>query len=102
MLQQKHTTNKKKNRSCFPGFAMWFKNLQIYRLPAPWAMTSEQLEARLAPQIFAPCSSLEMQTQGWISPRDLGVDRSGHRLAGSRCCERFKSRRSVEAADQGD
>jgi len=52
---------------------MWFKNLQIYRLPAPWAMTSEQLEARLAPQIFAPCSSLEMQTQGWISPRDNGM-----------------------------
>ncbi|MDB5759552.1 MAG: hypothetical protein JWM30_2841, partial [Burkholderia sp.] len=21
---------------------MWFKNLQIYRLPAPWAMTPEQ------------------------------------------------------------
>jgi recombination associated protein RdgC len=52
---------------------MWFKNLQIYRLPAPWAMTSEQLEACLAPQAFAPCTSLDMQSQGWVSPRDNGM-----------------------------
>ncbi len=52
---------------------MWFKNLQIYRLPAPWAMTSEQLEACLVPQTFAPCSSLDMQSQGWVSPRDNGM-----------------------------
>lgn len=52
---------------------MWFKNLQIYRLPAPWAMTAEQLEAKLAPQAFAPCTSLEMQSQGWVSPRDNGM-----------------------------
>lgn len=52
---------------------MWFKNLQIYRLPAPWAVTAEQLEARLAPQSFAPCTSLDMQSQGWVSPRDNGM-----------------------------
>ncbi|MBK4737055.1 recombination-associated protein RdgC [Noviherbaspirillum pedocola] len=51
---------------------MWFKNLQIYRLPAPWAMTSEQLEEALAPQAFTPCTSLELQRQGWLSPRDNG------------------------------
>lgn len=59
--------------SPFLVIAMWFKNLQIYRLPAPWSMTSEQLEAALAPQTFAPCSSLDMQSQGWISPRDNGM-----------------------------
>ena len=52
---------------------MWFKNLQIYRLTAPWTMTSEQLEASLAPQAFAACGSLDMQTQGWVSPRDNGM-----------------------------
>lgn len=52
---------------------MWFKNLQIYRLTAPWTLSSEQLEAALAPQTFAPCSSLDMQTQGWVSPRDNGM-----------------------------
>jgi recombination associated protein RdgC len=52
---------------------MWFKNLQIYRLSAPWAMTPEQMEACLAPQAFAPCTSLDMQSQGWVSPRDNGM-----------------------------
>lgn len=52
---------------------MWFKNLQIYRLPAPWAVTADQLEAALAPHAFAGGSSLEMQTQGWASPRDNGM-----------------------------
>jgi len=48
---------------------MWFKNLQIYRLTAPWTMTSEQLEASLAPQAFSACGNLDMQTQGWVPPR---------------------------------
>lgn len=49
---------------------MWFKNLQIYRLPAPWSVTLDELQQALAPQAFAPGSSLEMQSQGWVSPRD--------------------------------
>nr|WP_198982424.1 recombination-associated protein RdgC [Herbaspirillum sp. ASV7] len=49
---------------------MWFKNLQIYRLPAPWAINADELASQLAPQAFAACSSLEMQSQGWVSPRN--------------------------------
>lgn len=26
---------------------MWFRNLQIYRLPTPWAMTAEQLRDQI-------------------------------------------------------
>lgn len=52
---------------------MWFKNLQVYRLSAPWALTSEQFEEALAPHAFAPLNSLEMQSQGWVSPRDNGM-----------------------------
>jgi len=52
---------------------MWFKNLQIYRLPAPWAFTPEQLEAALAPQGFVPASSNELLRQGWDSPRGNGT-----------------------------
>jgi recombination associated protein RdgC len=52
---------------------MWFKNLQIYRITAPLGMTTEQLEEALAKQAFAACSTLDMQTQGWISPRDNGM-----------------------------
>jgi recombination associated protein RdgC len=47
---------------------MWFKNLQVYRLPAPWSISAEQLENDITPQAFTPCSSLELQTQGWVSP----------------------------------
>jgi recombination associated protein RdgC len=52
---------------------MWFKNLQIYRLPAPWAMTATQLESSLAPQAFAPCQTGDMQSTGWASPRNNGM-----------------------------
>lgn len=48
---------------------MWFKNLQIYRVPAPWAMTAEQLADFLTPKAFTPCTSIELQSQGWIPPR---------------------------------
>jgi len=48
---------------------MWFKNLQLYRLPAPWAISTEQLEAYLAPYAFGPGTSMDMQNQGWDSPR---------------------------------
>ena len=37
------------------------------------AITPEQLETFLAPQAFAPCSSLEMLSQGWVSPRNNGM-----------------------------
>lgn len=51
---------------------MWFKNLQIYRLPAPWAYTPEQLETALASQAFTPASSNELLRQGWDKPRPNG------------------------------
>ena len=52
---------------------MWFKNLQIYRLPAPWAMSQEQLEEALSPQTFSDASGMDMQNQGWCSPRENGM-----------------------------
>jgi len=48
---------------------MFFKNLQIYRLPAPWAMTAEALGIALASQAFTPASSSELVRQGWEAPR---------------------------------
>jgi DNA recombination-dependent growth factor C len=51
---------------------MWFKNLQIYRLPAPWAKTAEALAQALAPHEFTPCTSADMLQQGWIAPRPAG------------------------------
>ena len=51
---------------------MFFKNLQIYRLPAPWAMTATALEQALAPQQFTPATSMDLVRQGWASPRGAG------------------------------
>lgn len=52
---------------------MWFKNLQIYRLPTPWTVSAEQLEAQLTPQAFVACTSIDLQSQGWVSPRNNGM-----------------------------
>ena len=51
---------------------MWFKNLQIYRLPAPWQFDINQLNTQLATQAFESCSNSEMQSQGWVTPREQG------------------------------
>jgi len=50
-----------------------FKNLQVYRLPAPWAVTADQLAAALAPHAFTPASSNELLRQGWEPPREGGA-----------------------------
>jgi len=49
-----------------------FKNLQLYRLPAPWPMTAATLEQAITPQAFTPASSNELSRQGWVAPRDGG------------------------------
>lgn len=51
---------------------MWFKNLQVYRFPAPWKISASRLEEQLGRQVFRATSGYEMQTQGWASPRDDG------------------------------
>lgn len=51
---------------------MWFRNLQVYRFPAPWDINASSLEEQLGRQAFRAASGFEMQTQGWASPRDDG------------------------------
>lgn len=51
---------------------MWFRNLQIYRLPSPWLITAEQLREQLARGVFYPCPGHEPQTCGWSAPRNDG------------------------------
>lgn len=49
---------------------MWFKNLQVFRLTAPWKITAEELHTQLSRIAFSQCASNEMQSQGWASPRN--------------------------------
>lgn len=47
---------------------MWFKNLQIYRLPANWESTAAALEEKLAERPLQPCTGLNLQSRGWVAP----------------------------------
>lgn len=49
---------------------MWFKNLQLYRLPTPWTIELAALEEQLARGPFQRCASHEAMSRGWLSPRD--------------------------------
>lgn len=51
---------------------MWFKNLQLYRLPAAWAMGLAALEEQLARGPFVPCGANQATSRGWVSPRKDG------------------------------
>jgi recombination associated protein RdgC len=51
---------------------MWFKNLQVYRFPAPWKISASNLEEQLGRHPFRATTGYEMQSQGWASPRDDG------------------------------
>jgi recombination associated protein RdgC len=50
---------------------MWFKNLVVYRL-TQWNISPDTLEEKLSQHTLQPCSGLEMQSRGWVSPKDEG------------------------------
>jgi recombination associated protein RdgC len=51
---------------------MFFRNAQIYRLPAGYDMTAERLNELLASQAFRPATSAELTTSGWVPPTKVG------------------------------
>jgi recombination associated protein RdgC len=57
----------------FARTTMWFKNLQLHRLPVPWSISADQLEQSLAPHAFEAGGTMSMQAQGWASPRNNGM-----------------------------
>jgi recombination associated protein RdgC len=48
---------------------MWFRNLQLYRLPQPWAITAPALAEQLARLQFQRCGSQSTESRGFIPPR---------------------------------
>lgn len=50
---------------------MWFKNASIYNFSAPIS-GADLLAEKLAPLAYEPGSSIEMQRQGWVPPREGG------------------------------
>lgn len=51
---------------------MWFKNLQIYCLTSDWELSPGKLEEKLAAHPLIPCTGINPQSRGWVSPRDNG------------------------------
>lgn len=51
---------------------MWFKNLQLYRLPKSWAAEATQLEEQLAGMTLQGCNATDPRSIGWVPPRDGG------------------------------
>ena len=51
---------------------MWFKNLQLYRLPQGWAVEAESFEQQLARLPLQGCGTTDPRSLGWVAPRDGG------------------------------
>ena len=51
---------------------MWFKNIQLYRLPANLAIGAAQLQEQMARGPFAKCPSNQPMSRGFVSPRKDG------------------------------
>lgn len=49
---------------------MWFRNLQLYRLPVGWDVDPAALDASLARHALAGCGAMDMQSMGWLPPRE--------------------------------
>jgi len=47
---------------------MWFKNIQIYRLPKNWASDASKLEEQLSHLTLQACSASDAQSIGWVPP----------------------------------
>ena len=47
---------------------MWFKNLRLYQLTQPFALSSLILEEKLQDNLFVGCGSQDASKLGWVSP----------------------------------
>ena len=48
---------------------MWFRNIQAYRITGG-NITSDSLEQALSQHALQPCTQMEPQSRGWLTPRD--------------------------------
>ncbi|MBI4985776.1 MAG: recombination-associated protein RdgC [Rhodocyclales bacterium] len=49
---------------------MWFRNLRIFRLSADWNKDLNQFAAALAKLPLNRCGGFDMQSRGWVYPKD--------------------------------
>lgn len=62
---------------------MWFRNLRVWRLSAPWSLAADALSTRLAQDAFSPCAPGQAETVGWEAPlQGEDPDMLVHEVAG--------------------
>ncbi|MCG9078972.1 recombination-associated protein RdgC [Laribacter hongkongensis] len=59
---------------------MWFRKLALFRLPAEQGMDFDALEQGMARHVFAPPTSLEWNSKGFVAPASHAPDRLVHPL----------------------
>ena len=47
---------------------MWFRNLLVYRITAPWRIEADALDASFAQNRLQPCGKLATESRGWVCP----------------------------------
>ena len=52
---------------------MWFRNLQIYRLPQNLDVDIDTLDGSLAKSALHPCGPMEPECLGWVAPSNSGA-----------------------------
>lgn len=62
---------------------MWFKNLRLYRLTAPFGHSPEEMHDRMEADAFRPCGTLETSTLGWVPPLGRRATQLTHAAAGA-------------------
>lgn len=72
---------------------MWFRNLRIWQLDAPWDITAQALDTALSSNVFHPCAPGQLETIGWEPPVETSEDQlvrevSGRQLLRARVQER--------------
>lgn len=52
---------------------MWFRNIQVFRLPQNWDCNPVSLEEQLSRHVLQSCSATDPLSVGWIPPREGGA-----------------------------
>lgn len=70
---------------------MWFKNLKIYRLHPSFKPTASELSEMLTRRWFKPCGPQDMESIGWVPPREdceLVYAQGGHLMLAMRTAKK--------------
>ena len=53
---------------------MWFKNLYLFKFEKDFSLSAEELHEELSNKPFAPCTSTQRESLGWVAPLGANPD----------------------------